>query len=165
MPVVEQSDDVTSCVGRVGVSHRCGKLAVVGSVDVECEQLTDRELEVGTLWRGVTRILGKRFDWITEFIEYQPAKMTASKSVEGKIGFTATTRLEEVDPTVRSGRPAVAPGPPTHVHEEVRERPENDQTHNPRKSLHRYLPTTSGTEPFGVPVNVRASSNVTTPRA
>lgn len=64
---------------------------------VECEQVTDGELGVGTRWRGVNRILGKRFDWVTEFIEYQPGKVATSKSVEGKIGFTATTRLEEVD--------------------------------------------------------------------
>ncbi|RZL83584.1 MAG: hypothetical protein EOP32_06975 [Rhodococcus sp. (in: high G+C Gram-positive bacteria)] len=65
--------------------------------NVECEQITDGELGVGTRWRGVNRILGKRFDWVTEFVEYEPAKVATSKSVEGKIGFTATTKIEEVD--------------------------------------------------------------------
>ncbi|MDV7240686.1 MULTISPECIES: SRPBCC family protein [Rhodococcus] len=64
---------------------------------VECEQLTDGDPGVGTRWRGATRILGKRFEWVSEFVEYQPAKAGVSKSVEGQIGFTASTRLEEVD--------------------------------------------------------------------
>ncbi|MFE5708576.1 hypothetical protein CJ179_30550 [Rhodococcus sp. ACS1] len=65
---------------------------------VECEQVTDGELGVGTRWRGVNRVLGKRIDWETEFVEYQPGKVATSKSVEGdKIGVTATTRIEEVD--------------------------------------------------------------------
>ena len=50
---------------------------------VECEQVTDGELGVGTRWRGVNRVLGKRIDWETEFVEYQPAKVATSKSVEG----------------------------------------------------------------------------------
>ncbi|WP_051033812.1 SRPBCC family protein [Rhodococcus sp. JVH1] len=64
---------------------------------VECEQLTDGELGVGTRWRGVTRILGRRLDWVTEFVEYEPLKVATSKSVESKVGFTATTRLVEID--------------------------------------------------------------------
>lgn len=64
---------------------------------IECTQTTEGDPGVGTKWSGVGRILGKRFDWVSEFTEYRPPLATESKAVEGKIGFTVRTTLEEVD--------------------------------------------------------------------
>lgn len=64
---------------------------------LECEQITDGEIGVGTRWRGVNRLLGKRVDWVTEFTEYEPQKLISGKSVDGKVGFTNTSKLEETD--------------------------------------------------------------------
>ncbi len=64
---------------------------------LEMEQVTDGPLRLGTRWRGATRVLGKRIDWVAEFTEFDPPKATVSKSVESTIDFTTTMRLEEVD--------------------------------------------------------------------
>jgi len=65
---------------------------------LECEQITDGDVEVGTRWRGVSRVLGKRVDWESEFTEYRPLKATTAKSVDGnKVGFSASTKFEEAD--------------------------------------------------------------------
>lgn len=64
---------------------------------LECEQITDGEIGVGTRWRGVNRLLGKRVDWVTEFTEYEPQKLISGKSVDGKVDFTNTSKLEETD--------------------------------------------------------------------
>ncbi|WP_160096548.1 SRPBCC family protein [Rhodococcus sp. T7] len=98
MPVVEQSVVIARPASEVWafLTDAANWPSWEASI-VECEQLSDGELGVGTRWRGVNRILGKKLDWGTEFVEYQPEKVATSKSVEGKFGFTATTRLEEVD--------------------------------------------------------------------
>ena len=98
MPVVEQSVVISRPASEVwDFITTPENWPTWESSIVECDQVTDNPIGVGTRWHGVTRILGKRFDWMTEFTEYQPAKVGTSKSVEGKFGFTATTKLEEVD--------------------------------------------------------------------
>ncbi|BAH53747.1 hypothetical protein ROP_55000 [Rhodococcus opacus B4] len=98
MPVVEQSVVIARPASEVWefLADAANWPSWEASI-VECEQVTDGELGVGTRWRGVNRILGKRIDWGTEFVEHQPGKVATSKSVEGRLGFTATTKLEEVD--------------------------------------------------------------------
>ncbi|MFZ2528488.1 MAG: SRPBCC family protein [Rhodococcus sp. (in: high G+C Gram-positive bacteria)] len=64
---------------------------------LECEQITDGELGVGTRWRGVNRLLGKKVDWVTEFTECEPQKLISGKAVDSKIGFVTTSRLDEAD--------------------------------------------------------------------
>jgi uncharacterized protein YndB with AHSA1/START domain len=52
---------------------------------------------VGARVRGVSKILGRRFPWVTEFTEYEPPRRVAYRSVEGPVHFTITERLEPED--------------------------------------------------------------------
>ncbi|MGW0027794.1 SRPBCC family protein [Rhodococcus sp. NPDC003383] len=67
------------------------------SSNLECEQITDGGVGVGTRWRGANRILGKRFDWENEFTEYEPHKRAVTKSVGGKLNFATISKFEETD--------------------------------------------------------------------
>lgn len=52
-------------------------------------QLDDGPVTVGTRWSGTNKILGRRFDWTTEITEVHVPEVLASRSVEGKLHFTA----------------------------------------------------------------------------
>jgi len=53
-----------------------------------------RVRSVGTRWRGVSKILGRRSEWTTELTELQPPVRTVSRAVEGKLQFTVTNTLQ-----------------------------------------------------------------------
>ena len=63
---------------------------------VECKQITDGPMGVGSRWHGVSRILGKRLEWTSEFTEYDPPRSSKSTSVESPVSFSQTTTCEEV---------------------------------------------------------------------
>lgn len=52
---------------------------------------------VGARVRGASKILGRRFPWVTEFTEYDPPMRVAYRSVEGPLRFTITERFEPED--------------------------------------------------------------------
>ena len=68
-------------------------LPVWDSSILEAEQVGTGPVEAGTRWRGVSKILGRRFDWTTEVVEAAPPTMFRSRSVEGPMSFEVTTTL------------------------------------------------------------------------
>ena len=68
---------------------------------LEAEQVTEGQPAVGTRVRGVSKILGRRFTWVTEFVEFTPPSRVVSKSVEGPMRFTIT---QTVEPEERGSR-------------------------------------------------------------
>ena len=57
---------------------------------LEAAQLDEGPVRVGTRVRGVSKILGRRFEWTTEVTEFQPSTLSSSHAVEGKLRFTVT---------------------------------------------------------------------------
>ncbi|MFD4366953.1 SRPBCC family protein [Rhodococcus sp. NPDC058521] len=99
MPVVEQSVTIALPPSEVwDFLVDAQNWATWESSVLECEQTSEGPPGVGARWRGVNRVLGKRIQWESEFVEFEPGKGSTSKSVEGgDLTFTATTRLEDVD--------------------------------------------------------------------
>ena len=63
---------------------------------IECEQLGPDPVGVGTRYRGATKVMGRRFDWITEVTDFETDVVTASRSVEGTLTFAVSSRLTVV---------------------------------------------------------------------
>jgi len=64
---------------------------------VQAEQIGTDPVGMGTRARGTSKILGRRFDWTTEVIEFDPPRRISFRAVEGKLNFTVTNALEPVD--------------------------------------------------------------------
>lgn len=63
----------------------------------EFEQVGEGEIGVGTQFRGVVKIAGRRLEWRNEVTELEPHERYYSKSVDSPIEFTYDTDLEEAD--------------------------------------------------------------------
>jgi polyketide cyclase/dehydrase/lipid transport protein len=57
---------------------------------LECAQVGDGTVAVGTRYRGASKILGRRIEWITEVAEFVPGVRAASRSVAGPLSFTVS---------------------------------------------------------------------------
>lgn len=57
---------------------------------LECAQLGGGPVTVGTRYRGVSLVVGRRIEWITEVVEFVPGVRAASRSVEGTLTFTVS---------------------------------------------------------------------------
>ena len=55
---------------------------------LECAQVGDGPVAVGTRYRGASKILGRRIEWVTEVVEFVPGARAASRSVAGSLNFT-----------------------------------------------------------------------------
>jgi uncharacterized membrane protein len=60
------------------------------------EQIDDGPRGVGTKFRGVTKVAGKRIEWTSEATEYDPPNRFAWESIEAPMEFTGSTTVEEV---------------------------------------------------------------------
>ena len=65
------------------------------------EQVTEGAVGVGTRWKGATTVLGRKFDWVTEVVEFDPPSHERTKCVEGKLPFELTYTLERTDDGTR----------------------------------------------------------------
>ncbi len=61
---------------------------------LEYEQLGDGPLGVGTRTRGRSKVLGRKFDWTAEVVEFEPPRRIVSRSVESPFDFTLTLTLQ-----------------------------------------------------------------------
>lgn len=96
MPVVEESVFIARSPEEVFDYLTTAKnLPVWDSSIMEAEQVDSGPMRVGTRWRGVSKILGRRFEWTTEVTELQPPTRAVSRAVEGKIRFTVTNTLQQ----------------------------------------------------------------------
>jgi uncharacterized protein YndB with AHSA1/START domain len=64
---------------------------------LEAEELGTAERGVGTRTKGVSKILGRRFPWVTEYVEYDRPSRLSFRTVEGPLHFTVTERLDAED--------------------------------------------------------------------
>ncbi len=69
-------------------------LPVWDSSIMEAEQVTSGPMQIGTRWRGVSKILGRRFEWTTQVTDLEPPARSTSQAVEGKLRFTVNQYLE-----------------------------------------------------------------------
>jgi uncharacterized membrane protein len=63
---------------------------------IECVLVEDGPVGVGSHYRGASKVMGRRFDWTTEVIEFEPGVRTASRSVAGALSFVVSTTLAEI---------------------------------------------------------------------
>ena len=64
---------------------------------IEAEQRGTGERGLGTRVQGVSKILGRRFPWVVEYVEYDRPSRLAFRTVEGPLHFTVTERLDPED--------------------------------------------------------------------
>ncbi len=57
---------------------------------LECVQVGDRAVSVGTRYRGASLVLGRRIEWTTQVVEFVPGVRMASKSMEGQLTFAVS---------------------------------------------------------------------------
>ena len=57
---------------------------------LECAQVGDEAVTVGTRYRGASKILGRRIEWVTEVVELVPGVRAVSRSVAGPLSFTVS---------------------------------------------------------------------------
>lgn len=112
MAVVEESTFVHRAPREVfDFLARPANLPVWDNSIVDAAQDGDGPLGVGTRVRGTSKILGRRFDWVTEYTEYDPPRRLVSRSIEGSLHFTVTNTLErEGDGTRLTWRVEATPG-------------------------------------------------------
>lgn len=60
------------------------------------EQLDGGPRQVGTTFRGVTRVAGQNLEWTAQTTEYEPPRANAFQSIEAPMSFRGSTRLEPV---------------------------------------------------------------------
>ncbi|MEP6697745.1 MAG: SRPBCC family protein [Pseudonocardiales bacterium] len=98
MAVVEES--VTIAQPPDVVFDFCSKaenLPVWDSSVLEAEQVGTGPVGVGTRARGISKVLGHRFEWTTEVVEFDAPRRATFRAVEGKLHFTVTNVMEPVD--------------------------------------------------------------------
>jgi uncharacterized membrane protein len=61
----------------------------------ECVRIGPGPIEVGTRYRGASKIMGRRIEWTTEVIDLVPGVRAASRSVEGSLRFTIRYEFAE----------------------------------------------------------------------
>jgi uncharacterized protein YndB with AHSA1/START domain len=95
MPTVEESVVIARPPEEVfNYVSNAQNLPVWDSSILKAEQVDSGPLRVGTRWRGVSKVLGRRFKWTTELVELTPPTMTMSRSVAGKLSFTVTNTFQ-----------------------------------------------------------------------
>lgn len=66
----------------------------MGFVHIEAEQIGADPVGVGTRTRGTSKILGRRFDWVTETVEFDRPRGSSVRAVEGQLAFSVTYLCE-----------------------------------------------------------------------
>ncbi len=61
---------------------------------VHAEQIGDGPVGVGTRFRGTSKIIGRRFDWVTESTQFDPPVKSVFHAAEGSMVFTISYSLE-----------------------------------------------------------------------
>jgi uncharacterized membrane protein len=89
MPVIEETVVIARPAGEVfDFLMVAENLPRWDSSMLECVQVGNGAVTVGTRYRGASKILGRRIEWTTEVVEFVPGVRAASRSVEGSLTFT-----------------------------------------------------------------------------
>ncbi|HKG50835.1 MAG TPA: SRPBCC family protein [Actinomycetales bacterium] len=95
MPVVEDHTYIARAPEEVfHYLSRPENLPLWDSSIVQVEQVDPGPLARGTRWRGVSKIMGRRFDWTTEVTDVHPPSRMDSRSIEGKLTFAVVYSLK-----------------------------------------------------------------------
>lgn len=98
MPVVEESVVIARPPQEVfEFLSEFDNIAVYDSSVTTSEQVGTGPVAEGTRGRGTSKVMGRRFDWTVEVVEFDPPRRMVSRSVEGKLNFTVTFTLEPAD--------------------------------------------------------------------
>ncbi|KRE66369.1 MULTISPECIES: SRPBCC family protein [Micrococcaceae] len=98
MPVVEESVVIARPPQEVfDFLSKFDNIAVYDSSVTTSEQVGTGPVAEGTRGRGTSKVMGRRFDWTVEVVEFDPPRRMVSRSVEGKLNFTVTFTLEPAD--------------------------------------------------------------------
>lgn len=98
MPVVEESVVIARSPEEVfDYLVQAANLPEWDSSIVEAEQVGAEPVGVRTRWRGTSKILGRRFRWVTEITEFDRPRRSSSRSVEGTLQFAVTVLVEPAD--------------------------------------------------------------------
>lgn len=91
MPVIDETAVIARPTGEVfDFLMSAENLPRWDSSMLECVQVGDGAVTLGTRYRGASTILGRRIEWTTEVVEFVPGERAASRSVEGPLTFTVS---------------------------------------------------------------------------
>jgi carbon monoxide dehydrogenase subunit G len=68
---------------------------------VEAQQEGTGPYGMGTRTKGSSKIMGRRFDWTSEVVEFDPPRRCVNRSVGGNLDFTITEMLEPAEEGTR----------------------------------------------------------------
>ena len=91
MPVIDETVVIARPAGEVfDFLVLAENLPRWDSSMLECVQVGSEAVTEGTRYRGASKILGRRIEWTTEFVEFVPGVRAVSRSVEGPLTFTVS---------------------------------------------------------------------------
>jgi uncharacterized membrane protein len=86
MPTVEESTTINAPARKVfEFITDAANLPVYDSSCIRASM--DGPAALGVRMNGVTKLLGRELEWVTECTEFEPGSTLAAKSVEGKLSF------------------------------------------------------------------------------
>ncbi len=95
MPTIEESIVIAAPADKVfGFMADGNNAPVFDSSCIRCEpDGGDGVPAVGSRWKGATKVLGRQFEWTSEYTEFEPDRLVVIKSVESKLPFQIRTEL------------------------------------------------------------------------
>jgi uncharacterized protein YndB with AHSA1/START domain len=95
MPVVEESVVIARSPHEVfAYVVKAENLPIWDSMTIEAEQIGGGEPGMGTRTKGVSKLLGKRLDWVSEVTAFEPGSSVTYAATSGKMTLSATSTLE-----------------------------------------------------------------------
>jgi uncharacterized membrane protein len=94
MPTVEASISIDRSPEEVwAFLTQTDNIPAFESQITHIEQITPGEVGLGTRWKGTTNVLGRKFDWVSELVEFEAPVRSRTKGIEGKLDFEISYRL------------------------------------------------------------------------
>ena len=94
MPTIEESIVIAAPADKVFGFLADGRNApVFDSSCIRCEPEGDGVPAAGSRWKGATKVLGREFEWTSEYTEFEPDRLVAIESVESKVPFRIRTEV------------------------------------------------------------------------
>lgn len=95
MPVIEESVYISRPPQEVfNFLSKFENIPVWDSSVVHAETIGGGPEQLGTRAHGTSKIVGKKFDWTAEIIEFRPPSSLVSRSVDGQLKFTITNSFQ-----------------------------------------------------------------------
>ena len=97
MPVIDETVTIQAPLAAVFDYLVDGKnLPAWDSSITECVRVGPGPIEVGTRYRGASKILGRRIEWTTEVVDLVDGVRAASRSVDGTLKFNVRYEFAEI---------------------------------------------------------------------